>query len=268
MIPVVAMLLASIGCAIQERPAQSRIEQRTSTPAAPDPALVAAWRTQFAARTFSSRTGASLPYRILEPAGRGRRPLVIVLHGSGGIGTDNQAQLGPFGAAWAQAELGDRPIVLVPQVASRSADYERVDGRPRASRAGPSFPLLLEFFDAMAADERVDPRRIYLVGFSMGGSAALQLALARPAAIAGLVSFAPVPPPVEHASRISRVAVTIVHGSADEENPFSNSQRWAAAADTGGRFQMIVYGGLDHRVPDDMLVSADWRRRLLTGRLP
>ena len=63
--------------------------------------------------TFTAPDGVTLPYRLLPPpsppgARRTRVPLVLLLHGSGEIGTDNRAQLTPFALAWA-TRRGARP---------------------------------------------------------------------------------------------------------------------------------------------------------------
>src|SRR3954469_20972205 len=47
-------------------------------------------------RKFEARTLKSdfeMPYRLFRPAATGKLPLVIYLHGSGGLGTDNEKQL-------------------------------------------------------------------------------------------------------------------------------------------------------------------------------
>src|SRR6202046_1178652 len=36
----------------------------------------------------------SMPYRLFRPEGAGKLPLVVYLHGSGGVGNDNLKQLG------------------------------------------------------------------------------------------------------------------------------------------------------------------------------
>src|SRR5882757_5485897 len=55
------------------------------------------------AKTFKSAGGESLPYRLLVPANYDRvkkYPLIVFLHGSGGLGNDNlkQLQLGNLAA--------------------------------------------------------------------------------------------------------------------------------------------------------------------------
>ena len=184
------------------------------------------------------------------------------------MGSDNKTQLGPFAASWAQLlDDPDAPIVLVPQVPVRSADYQLCGGSPCASRPGPSFEPLLQLFDTFAAQGAVDRNRIYVVGFSMGASAALQLALARPKLIAGMVLFSPVPPSTDRAADLRLLPLLVVHGSGDTENPFNVMHAWIEQLKaSGGKTEMSVREGMQHQVPDDMLVDVGWRRRLLQRR--
>jgi predicted peptidase len=76
---------------------------------------------------FSSHTYVSgsdrMPYRLFAPgaAGGGRLPLVVYLHGSAGLGTDNQKQMGAGNVlgtrVWAMAAHQERfpCYVVVPQ---------------------------------------------------------------------------------------------------------------------------------------------------------
>ena len=255
---VATFLLAATGCAHQVPTSASSCEPT-------QPGELVRWQSQFEGRSFHTASGIILPYRIATPLLSSPRPLVLVLHGSGAIGSDNQSQLGPFAASWAQLLDGpDPPIVLVPQVPARSADYFLCDERPCASRPGPSFALLLELLDSFAHSGEIDRQRIYVVGFSMGGSAALQLALARPQLIAGMVVFAPVPPARDRAAELTRLPLLVVHGSSDTENPFEVMQSWTNDLKAaGGNARLSVRTGMQHQIPDDMLVDKGWRRRLL-----
>ena len=232
----------------------------------PTEEVLRGWASQFTAGSFTSRNGMTIPYRILgHPAGSAPLPLVFVLHGSGAMGTNNRSQLGPFGASW--ANVAGRAIVVVPQVASRSANYRRgKDGLPE-SMPGPSFVALLELIDARMADAGVDRARVHLVGFSMGGSAALQVALHRPGSFASVVSFSPVPPPRSQATALARQELTLVHGDADTENPFAADAAWVEALrGAGGQPHFVVYRGMGHQVPDDMLHAADWRLAMTAAK--
>ncbi|MDB5456432.1 MAG: hypothetical protein JWP92_2017 [Caulobacter sp.] len=230
-------------------------------------ALQAAPATGFEPGRFTD--GAiTLPYRLLSPApAPGRRyPLVLVLHGSGAIGVDNQAQLGPFLKGWAAPGL-EPAFVVAPQVPARSANYQPGGDGLLASVPGPPLASVLALVDDLSARLPIDPRRVYVVGFSMGGSAALNALLPRPDRFAAAVAFSPVPPDRDMAGVLAHTPILLVHGARDDENPIEPDRAmFAALKAAGGRARFIEYDTLDHRVPPDMLVGADWRRWLLAQK--
>ena len=231
---------------------------------------VARWQSRFEAGAFRSRSGMVLPYRIASPPASTPRPLVFVLHGSGEMGTDNESQLTPFAASW--VELHDHselaPIIVAPQVRVRSADYEMCGGIRCASRPGPSFEALLHLFDSLAASEAIDPSRIYVVGFSMGGATALQLALARPQLAAAIAVFGAVPPPKHRAPELSQENLLVVQGTRDRNHSIEVMQEWIDHLNaSGGGAVLETREGMKHKVPDDMVVHKSWRLRLLEQRL-
>src|SRR5258708_4910314 len=71
-------------------------------------------------RTFTAADGRTLPYRLLKPQdydAAKKYPLVLLLHGSGERGTDNEAQLKHGGSLFTKPEVRAKypAFVLVPQ---------------------------------------------------------------------------------------------------------------------------------------------------------
>ncbi len=237
----------------------------------PYPVLEAALGERFVRDEFVTADGVHVPFRLLSPRGDAPepRPLVVVLHGSGAIGGDNEKQLGPFARAWASPAVADAfpAFVAVPQVAARSADYAPWRDGELASRPGPSLSSLLALVDALRTREGVDGSRVYLVGFSMGGSAALAAATLRPDAFAGLVVFGAIAPPRDLAAAALRTPVWFEHGDADAENPIGSVRAWVKAlAAHGASPRFVEYTGMDHRVPAAALLAHDWRAWLFAQR--
>ena len=136
-----------------------------------------------------SRQG--LNYRLSTPTtGRGPRPLIIWLHGNGEGGFpgyyDNEVQLranrGALGPATveAQAVFGGA-YVLAPQVPDTwyNADANGYQAKLRA--------LVRE----VSAQNRIDQRRIYVLGASAGGLMSVKLTAAYPEMVAALVPTCP-----------------------------------------------------------------------------
>jgi dienelactone hydrolase len=255
---------------VSQAAAEISIEHKAFAPAAlPSAATVNGWKATFSAETFTAPDGTGIPYRLHRPAARGRLPVVLVLHGSGAIGADNLGQMGAFAAAWADpGHAKDRPaIIVVPQAPMRTANYEAGDDGQLASKAGPPLTTILALMDHLARDPGVDPSRISVVGFSMGASAAMQAVLARPNLFSAAVAFSAVPPPRSAAQRMPPIPLLLVHGDRDGENAIEPDLAWASALSrASARGRMVVYRGMDHRVPDDMLTSWDWRAWMLSQR--
>lgn len=226
---------------------------------------------RFACERFVDRDGACVPFRLLSPPAdvRGPVPLVVVLHGSGAIGVDNEKQLGPFARAWASPAVAAAfpAFVAVPQVPARSADYAPWRDGELASRPGTSLPALLALVESLRSRDGVDPSRVYLVGFSMGGSAALLAAALRPDTFAAVAVFSAIAPPRDLAAAGAATPVYFVHGDADTENPIGSARAWAdAMAACGAAPPFVEYVGMDHRVPAAALLAHDWREWLFAHR--
>ncbi|GAA0546951.1 putative esterase [Rhizomicrobium palustre] len=217
--------------------------------------------SNFSAQIFQSSLG-PIPYRMLSPTGATAAPLVIILHGSGQIGSDNLGQMGFFAKAWGEPSVAEAfpAYIAVPQVPTRSADYAADKDGNLHSFPSTSFASLLELIDHLCKTLPIDQRRVYLVGFSMGASTAMDLLLARPDRFTAAVAFSPVPPSLDQIAQVANKPLLLIHGSADVENPYISDRLWfEALTSRGGHAHMIVYDGMDHRLPLDMMLATDWR---------
>ncbi len=83
---------------------------------------------------------------------------------------------------------------------------------------------LIQLLDTVVANNRVDPKRIYLTGLSRGGGAAWELAVQYPekfAALAVVCGMTPVP----YAAWIDKeMPIWVFHGEEDESIPISESE--------------------------------------------
>ncbi|WMJ68078.1 prolyl oligopeptidase family serine peptidase [Stenotrophomonas sp. 24(2023)] len=238
---------------------------------APD-AMAAVDETVFDAARFTARDGSSVPYRVLPPQriepGR-RYPLVIQLHSSGGIGTDNRLQLDRMAKSWALPETRARypAFVLVPQFAERSAHYGP-PGPDQHATAAPVLAHALELARDFAAHHPVDTARIYATGFSMGGSAAWLAPTLDDTLLAAIVPFSGIAPADDSARTLRQLPVLIVHGDADDNNPITADHRFFLALQRAGntRVQFRQYQGLAHQPPADIQPGRWWRDWLFAQR--
>lgn len=155
-------------------------------------ALITAFREKAAglANKFESRTHKStwvMPYRLFRPAEAGKAPLVLYLHGSGGLGDDNQKQIAGgnlFGThVWALPENQKRNpcYVLAPQTNRGWLRYEHLPtiggGEPKILPGfGDGAHLVQEIIEALCREFPIDERRVYVTGQSMGGGGTWHMA--------------------------------------------------------------------------------------------
>ncbi|MFS2007444.1 dienelactone hydrolase family protein [Duganella sp. CT11-25] len=267
-------LLLAAACASATAQTELVADRTTPTEQAGNAAqLQSLDREAWSAGIFEAGAGA-LPYRLLPPPDiqPGQRyPLVIVLHGSGAVGTDNRSQLGQLAVSWGAPAIRARfpAYVLAPQFPERSANYQpsEADGL-LAARPGPNIPTLTALVAQLGKQHPIAADRIYITGFSMGASAATQSLLFQPGMFAAAVAFSGIPPERGAAARLSATPLLIVHGNADTENPIEPDRALVAALQRqpGARLRFLEYQGMEHQVPADMLLSAAWRDWLFAQR--
>jgi predicted peptidase len=131
----------------------------------------------FQAAVFKSDTKGSLPYRLLKPAGYDAKreyPLVVFLHGAGERGDNNGAQLVHVVSIFITPENREKYpcFVLAPQCPA-GQQWVNVpwDNQPHAMPKEPAQPmvLLVKLIAQLEKDYRIDSRRLYVMGLSMGG---------------------------------------------------------------------------------------------------
>lgn len=163
-------------------------------------------------------------YRLLSPshtAPSATYPLVLVLHGSGAVGTDNIAQQGVLVKLWAQEDIRNKypAYILAPQFPQRSSNYMLDSSRNvLVSKPDVSVNTVLQLIDSLKKVLPVNNRKIYVIGFSMGASTALNSVALRPGLFAAAISISGIP----DFKRNSKTPVWLIHGNADHENPFSS----------------------------------------------
>jgi len=133
---------------------------------------------------YSSVAGNTrLNYLLYAPSAyrtdpRRRWPLVVFLHGSGERGTD-------------PLQLVDEPL---PNTLATTTGFPAVVVSPQAPATYYSWSDLIEPVDALVQQietrYRIDPRRVYLTGLSMGGFGTWHYALQHPTRFAALVPIA------------------------------------------------------------------------------
>jgi phospholipase/carboxylesterase len=176
---------------------------------------------------------------------RAGTPLLVTMHG---VGSDERDLLGlapALPAAWTMASLR----APMPWGQGFSWYPLGTPGSPALEPVDAAVAEVLAWVDSVAADHP----RIGLLGFSQGGSMALQLLRARPAAFAFAVSLSGFVVPGVTDSRDEAVAavrprVFLGHGDLDPVIPGEATARTQAWAATNTTVTDRTYEGLPHAV--------------------
>jgi predicted peptidase len=166
-----------------------------------------------------------------------RWPMLLYLHGGMGRGSDF-AKMSWYPLPRLLRESGrDLPfIILMPQCPED--DIWDSDA-------------LLALVDEIAGSHAVDQDRIYLVGYSMGGTGAWRLALAYPERFAAIAPMSGYTDPAR-ATRLKGVSTWVFHGAKDTLVQPSESEKMVKALEAAGvdvRFTLDPERG--HAPPSD-----------------
>jgi len=189
---------------------------------------------EFEQHIFASHGGAKMPYRLLKPerleAGK-KYPLVLILHGWGERGTDNQKQLKDFGPAFLKPDVRKKfpCFVLMPQ-ANGSWVQHPVFDKPIALTKTPtaSLAMTFEILKAVVKEHPVDAARLYLTGYSNGVCGVWELLEREPRMWAAAAPMAGAGDP----SRIGaarQVPIWAFHGAKDPGIPLDRMTEMVAA---------------------------------------
>jgi predicted peptidase len=222
--------------------------------------LIEAFRKQSEGldRKYEARTHKSdwaMPYRLFRPEAAGKLPLLLYLHGSGGLGDDNLKQLGlgnVFGTrVWLLPGNQRRfPCFVVAPQTDRGwirYDFSRQPAEELPG-LGDGARLALEIVDVLRRDLPIDQRRIYVMGQSMGGAGTWHLTAERPNFFAAALACCAAPTRESAADSLG-TPIWNFHGQADKTVPVELSrERIAAMRKAGGHPLYTEYAGVDHNV--------------------
>lgn len=220
------------------------------------------WQAAYTTQSFTDAEGNEHAYRLRFPDGfkegeAKKYPLVLLLHGAGERGADNEAQLKhgaiEFGRPDRQAKHPS--FVLVPQVPTgqrwAEVDWSLPSGVGSAlEKDSPSFAAALGMIKKWVDGNRVDPNRIYVTGLSMGGYGTWYAGGAHRDLFAAIAPICGGGDPA-WAPRYAGLPIWNFHGTEDKAVPISRSQEMIEAlrkADQKPEAIYTVYDGAGHDV--------------------
>jgi predicted esterase len=169
---------------------------------------------------------------------RRKWPLLIFLHGSGDRGNNLflLAKASPFMMI---REKGPLPFIIAAPLL-------------RADAVTFSEGYLDMAFKEILADYRVDMKRIYVTGLSMGGDATYRFALKRPDTFAAIAPLAAYLSPMQSMASLKSLPVWAIHGAEDTIIPLTLGQQPVEALKhAGNNVRFSVLAGHDHDVWTD-----------------
>lgn len=202
-------------------------------------------------RTYENMEG-KLPYRLLQPPnyakdGTDSYPLVVFLHGAGERGEDNKAQLKHGVAEFAkEATRKKHPCFLIAPQCPKDG-WWAIGSKATAKRKGPAAgAMVLELIEALSKEFRVDQKRIYLTGLSMGGYGTWDLLSRRPELFAAGIPICGGGDP-KTVEKFARLPIWAFHGDADKAVPVSRSREMIdALKKAGGEPKYTEYPKVAH----------------------
>lgn len=207
--------------------------------------------TIFDSASFVGIERIAIMYRLFKPNRQKtieKYPLVVVFHGSGAIGTDNSAQLGILAKLFASPDNQQQypAYVLAPQFSTRSSDYAMDASRNLLySTPRPCLNVVFQLIDSLKSTLNIDQNKIYVVGFSMGGSTVINALAARPEFFAAGISISGIPQ-FDKIKEIEHIPIWLIHGMDDTENPIYSDEQFYNELDKNIRFWKIEATGHDN----------------------
>jgi len=172
----------------------------------------------------------------------GKRPLLIFLHGAGEVGKDvtKIAELDACHYATGRIPAAEFPFLVV---------------SPVTPKHGWEPAKVVHLIDELLGDvrfgPRIDPNRIYLTGFSMGGFGTFQTACAFPDRFAAIVPLAGGGKPAD-ASKLQTVPTWAFHGDADTVVSYTSTKHLIDAMETLNHpnVKLTTLHGAGHGIPE------------------
>ncbi|MCS6988155.1 MAG: prolyl oligopeptidase family serine peptidase [Chloroherpetonaceae bacterium] len=171
---------------------------------------------------FFERRGLKIPYRLLSPRAsskEARYPLVLYLHGAGERGNDGSDLVLKHGALeFAKRQDRFPCYVLAPQCPKEMkwSPYQKELGYYRlADTASAIQEAVAELVKFIQSQRAVDSSRVYVVGLSMGGFGAWELAMRNPSLFAAAVPICGGGDATK-ARLIKHLPVWVFHGADDQ----------------------------------------------------
>jgi len=203
--------------------------------------------------TFRNTQGETLPYRLFVPPNYDRKkkyPLVVYLHGGGGVGDDNLKQINGGNAYlidfFTQAESQTRyPAFVVAPQSAGDGWIERRIAQPAPTR---QLRLVVDLIGDLKRSYSIDGKLLYVAGQSLGGFGTFAIVAEFPKLFAAGVPLCGGADELKVLS-IIKTPLWVFHGEKDETVRVDWSRGIVAAIKkAGGSVKYTEYSGAGHNI--------------------
>ena len=197
-----------------------------------------------------------LDYKVHVPPGfwnaGGRRPLIVFLHGAGNVNKDVE-------------DIREDLVSCLPPELKK--DFPFVVISPASWKHGWKTPQIWQILEEATVRWNIDPCRIYVTGFSMGGFGTFQIASDLPDTFAAIVPVAGGGDPAK-AERLKGVPTWAFHGDADDVVPCEGSVKMIDSMDEVGcqEAKLTVLEGKGHGIMHEVYSRPEIYRWMLERR--
>lgn len=232
----------------------------------------AAWEA-YEKKEFVLSEGKVLPYRILYPENYDRTkkyPVILLLHGAGERGSDNQMQLIHGSKLFLKEENRKNfpAIVIFPQCpadnfwAAAKVDRTKQPFKIEFDYAGePNWPLVAanELVKKIAKEEAVDEKRIYISGLSMGGMGTFESVYRYPTLYAAALPICGGGNSMLYDERVKNIPFWVFHGAVDAVVSPKRSQEMVDRLKAlKAKVKYTEYPGVNHNSWDNAFAEPDY----------
>lgn len=232
-------------------------------------------------RTYINEKNDTLRYRILFPENYDKTkkyPLVLFLHGAGERGRDNEKQLTHGARLFLSPENRKNfpCIVVFPQCPTESFWSNVQVDRSKSpvvftfDYSRPSNPSLLSAVDVVKniiKEERVDKKRVYITGLSMGGMGTFEAVYRFPKLFAAAMPICGGGDVKSYDKRVSKIPFWVFHGAVDAVVDVKNSRDMVERLKAlQANVKYSEYPGVNHNSWDNAFAEPEYMRWMFSNR--
>jgi predicted peptidase len=149
-----------------------------------------------------------------------RWPLILYLHG-GSLRGEDVNKLRTLGLPHRLKQDRQFPFFVIAPLCPEGEIWTDADA-------------IVQLVDHVVGTNRIDEKRIYVTGHSMGGRGALYLAYKFPTHFAAIVAMSPLSPITAWTKQLRNTPVWIIHGAKDAVAPIKDSEELVSTIEQSG----------------------------------